>query len=110
MKLALLSSLAVLALAAPAAAGAHGAQVTSRIAVPSRGLDLQNPVDAAVMLSRLDRAATRVCGASPFSAREHQAAVRRTACYRDAMHQVVASMEAPAVGAAYRDSARSASR
>ncbi len=37
------------------------------------------------MLGRLDRAAVRACGASAFSVRELQVAVRRTACYRDAM-------------------------
>ena len=97
MKIVLISTLAALAFAAPAAAE----QVTTAVAVPSGGLDLQDPRDAAVMLSRLDRASAKVCGASSFSVREYQAAVRQTDCYRDAMAQAVNAVNAPALTAAY---------
>lgn len=99
-------TLAVLAFAVPAAAE----QVTTKIAVPSAGLDLQNPADAAVMLGRLDRAAAKACGASPFSVRDYQAAVRRGACYRDAMTDAVNAVNAPAVRAAYAQATTVADR
>ncbi len=94
MKFALVSGLAALALAAPATASTG--QVTTRIAVPTTGLDLNRPADAKLMARRLDQAAIRVCGASDFSARQHQAAVRQSACYRDAMSQATASLKAAA--------------
>ncbi|MEW5685035.1 MAG: UrcA family protein [Pseudomonadota bacterium] len=97
MKIALIPALAALAFAAPAMAE----QVTTKVAVPSAGLDLQNPADAAVMLGRLDRAAVRACGASSFSVRDYQVAVRHSACYRDAMAQAVNAVKAPALSAAY---------
>ncbi|PZQ60616.1 MAG: hypothetical protein DI570_13965 [Phenylobacterium zucineum] len=101
MKIALVPALVVLALGAPAAAQ----QVTTKVAVPAAGLDLQNPADAAVMLGRLDRAAAKACGASTFSVRDYQAAVRRSACYRDAMAGAVNAVNAPAVSAAYAHAA-----
>ena len=98
MKLLIVSALAA-AVAAPAAARTveHGTQATTTIAVSSAGLDLSRKGDAARMRSRLDRAALSACGASEFSVRDHQAAVRRTGCYRDAMDRAVASLDAPAL-------------
>jgi UrcA family protein len=80
----------------------HGTQATTTIAVSSAGLDLSRTGDASLMLGRLDRAALSACGASAFGVREHQAAVRRTACYREAMDRAVASVDAPALGALYQ--------
>ena len=99
MKLFALPALCALALAAPAVAGPT---VTTSIAVSPAGLDLSTAAGAEVMASRLDRAAVRACGASDFSLRDYQQAVRRSACYHDAMNQALASLNAPAVNAALR--------
>lgn len=95
------------ALATPAAARVveHGTQATTTVAVSSAGLDLNRSVDARMMLGRLDRAALSACGASEFSVREYQTAVRRTSCYREAMDRAVAAVDAPAVGALYNATA-----
>lgn len=102
MKL-LIAAALVAAVASPALARTveTGAQATTSIAVSSTGLDLTNKGDARLMLGRIDRAALSACGASEFSVREYQAAVRRTACYREAMDRAVASVDAPIVGALY---------
>jgi UrcA family protein len=106
MKLVLAAALtAVLATPAAARIVEHGAQATTTIAVSRADLDLGRDADARAMLNRLDRAALSACGASSFSALGHKAAVRRTACYHNAMNQAVASADAPAVGAIYRESA-----
>lgn len=109
MKFALISAVAALAVAAPAAAHAPSGvgTVTTAVAVPSGDLDLSRTSDAMTMFRRLDRAAAATCGASRFSARDYQAAVRRTACYRDAMDPAVASLNAPAVNDIYRERASS---
>jgi len=105
MKLLAISALAALALAAPAAADilTHDGAVTTTVAVRAGDLDLNRAPHAATLVARLDRAAAQTCGASTFSVREYQAAVRRTGCYRDAMEQAVASLNAPAVTAVYRE-------
>lgn len=100
MKFLIISAAAAMAFAAPAFAANDGATVTTSVAASSSGLDLNRSADAARMASRLDRAAVDACGASHFSARDYQNAVRRTACYRDAMDQALASLNAPAVSAA----------
>jgi UrcA family protein len=102
MKLIAASALFALALAAPAVAGPT---VTTSIAVSPAGLDLSTATGARLMASRLDRAAVRACGASDFSVRDYQQAVRRSACYRDAMGQALATLNAPGVSAALRDRA-----
>ncbi|HKP78782.1 MAG TPA: UrcA family protein [Phenylobacterium sp.] len=99
MKLIAVSALFAVALAAPAVAQPT---VTTSIAVSPAGLDLSAPAGAALMASRLDRAAVRACGASEFSVRDHQQAVRRSACYRDALGQALSTLNAPAVSAALR--------
>lgn len=102
MKRLMLCALA-LAIAAPAAAET----VTTRVAARSTGLDLAATGDAQAMLHRLDRAAVKACGASPFSARDYQQAVRRSSCYAEAMDGAVAALNAPAVSSVYRDRGRS---
>src|SRR5687767_10567911 len=99
----LILAIAALAIAAPAAHGATRA-------VNSGGLDLANSADGRVMLQRLDRAAADVCGASAFSVREMQRAVRRTACYRETMDQAVAALNAPSVSSLYTAGAQVAVR
>jgi UrcA family protein len=103
MKILIAAALAA-ALATPAAARTveHGPKETTTIAVSSAGLDLTRKSGAQHMLNRLDRAALSACGASEFSVRDYQQAVRRTACYREAMDRAVASVDAPAVGALYQ--------
>jgi len=101
MKFLAVPALMALALAAPAVA----APLETRfIAVSPAGLDLASPGGALAMAGRLDRAAVRACGASPFSARDVQAEVRRSACYREAMDRALAALDAPAVNAALRAS------
>lgn len=106
MKLLIAAAVAA-ALAAPAAARVveHGVQETTTVAVSSAGLDLTQKGDARQMLNRLDRAALSACGSSEFSVRDYQQAVRRTACYREAMDRAVAAVDAPAVGALYQQAA-----
>jgi UrcA family protein len=99
MKLLALSAVAALALAAQAMAQPV---VTTSIAVSPAGLDLASPTGAALMANRIDRAAVRACGASGFSARDVQMEVRRSACYRAAIGQADAALNAPAVSAALR--------
>lgn len=101
----LIAAAVAAAIASPAAARAveTDASMTTSVAVSTAGLDLNRAGHARLMLGRLDRAAAETCGVSTFSAREYQAAVRRTACYRDAMDRAVASVDAPAVSTLYRE-------
>lgn len=94
MKLLTISAL-ILAVATPAAAG-------STAGVRLGSLDLTNPADAAVIAQRIDRAAADVCGASRFSARQVQVAIRRSDCYRETLDRALASLNAPAVSAALK--------
>ena len=107
MKRLAIPALAALALASPAAADVvtRDGNVTTTVVVRAGDLDLNQAPHAAILVARLDRAAAQTCGASTFSVREYQAAVRRTGCYRDAMGQAVASLNAPAVSAVYRERA-----
>lgn len=102
MKLLVASALAALAFATSAAAGPLA---TTSIAVSPAGLDLSTAAGAVAMAGRLDRAAVRACGASSFSVRDHQEAVRRSTCYRDAMGEASSALDAPAVSAALRERA-----
>ena len=97
MKL-LIAAALIAAVASPALARTveTGAQATTTVKVSSAGLDLTQKSDARLMLGRIDRAALSACGASEFSVREHQVAVRRTACYREAMDRAVASVTSAA--------------
>ncbi|HEX7884984.1 MAG TPA: UrcA family protein [Phenylobacterium sp.] len=95
-----ISALFAVAFASSAAAGQT---LTTSIAVSPAGLDLSSQAGAEAMAGRLDRAAVRVCGASSFSLREYQAAVRNSACYRDAMGQALTALNAPAVNTVLRE-------
>ncbi len=99
MKLLAASALLALIVAAPASAGT----VTTSIAVSPAGLDLASGAGATAMAGRIERAAVRACGASSFSVRDYQAAVKRSACFRDAVASAQASLNAPAVSAALRE-------
>lgn len=99
MKLLVASALLAMVLAAPASA----ATVTTSVAVSPAGLDLDSANGAAAMAGRIERAAVRACGASSFSVREYQAAVRRSSCFQDAVAGAQARLNAPAVSAALRE-------
>jgi UrcA family protein len=88
-------------LALPAAATANPFDVTSTAKAPYGDLDLSTPRGAARMLDRIDAAALKTCGASEFSLRDYQKAVRRTACYRDSLTSAVADLNAPTVTALF---------
>jgi UrcA family protein len=95
-----------LALAAPAASFAASADGQApTLSVSYRGLDLSQPQGAKRMIARLDKAAAEVCGASSFSARDYQRAVRSSACYQDSMNRAVATLASPTVNAVYRERA-----
>ena len=101
----LIAAAALAAIAGPAGARVvePDTQMTTSVAVSTAGLDLGRTGHARLMLGRLDRAAAETCGVSTFSAREYQAAIRRTACYREAMDRAVASVDAPTVSTLYRE-------
>jgi UrcA family protein len=91
----LLICAAALAMAAPAASFADP------VTVSYRGLDLNNPGDAARMLHRLDAAATEACGASRGSLREYRLTVERSTCHRASMARALEALDAPSVTALY---------
>ena len=95
-----------LALTTPLAAHAASAGDQAPTAtVRYSDLNLTRSADAAVMLKRLDRAASSACGVSQFSLREVRVAVRQSDCYRDGMNQAVASLNSPTVTAIFKDRA-----
>lgn len=96
------AALAAVSLCVPAAAFAGAATETSTRAVSSAGLDLSRSADAKIMAGRVDTAALTVCGASEFSARDVQADVRKSGCYRAAVDRALAALSAPAVSAALK--------
>lgn len=90
-----------LAATAPVALPAHADRPTA-IGVRFNDLDLNRPADAAIMLGRLDEAALQACGASPFSLREYQLAIRHwSRCYADSLGRAVSELNAPALTAVY---------
>lgn len=64
-------------------------------------LDLGKSADAAVMLRRIDAAASQACGASDFSLKEYRLAVGRSSCHQESMSRAVAALNARAVSALY---------
>lgn len=93
----LFAAAGLLCAAAPAAA-----QETRHVAV--RNLDAR-ATDAAgvrIALARLSDAATRACGAGPDSLREYRVAVRRSACWHDAMTAALNQIGNPALTGAFR--------
>jgi UrcA family protein len=91
-----------LAVAVPSAALAAG-EVNTAVAARLDDLDLRRADHAALMLRRLETAAVRACGASAFSFRDYQDAVRRSDCYRESLNQAVTSLGAPLVTAAHQE-------
>lgn len=91
-----------LALAAPAVSLASEVPTA---AVRFSDLDLTNARDAARMVARMDKASAAVCGASSFSVKELQRAVRGSTCYRESMDRAMADLGSPTVNAVYRERA-----
>jgi len=91
------------AIAALAALTAAPAFAATSVTVRTGGLDLSDGRDAEVMLRRLDAAAAEACGADRGSVREVQVAVRKSACYTEALDTAVAQLNAPTVNAIHRD-------
>lgn len=93
-----------LALAMPAVSfAADAADTTTAVPVRYHGLDLNKSSDAAVLLKRIDDAATEACGAPRFSLREMRQAVRSSACHEQGMARAVAGLNAPTVTALYNN-------
>ncbi len=94
-----------LAATAPIAMPAYADSPTS-VGVQFGDLHLNQPVDAAIMLDRLDQAAMQACGASPFSSlREYRLAIRGSRCYARSLSRAVADLNAPEVTAMYEHQA-----
>jgi UrcA family protein len=96
----LLICTAVLALGLPAASFADS---PASVGVRYRDLDLNSPRDAALMLHRIDDAATEACGASRTSLREYRLTVERSTCHQEGVAQAVNALDAPTVTALYQD-------
>lgn len=91
MKSMIIPALAALALSAPAAAFAT--PDARSVAVRTSDLNLDNPLEASVLAGRIDAAAAQVCGADRGSVTDVQRAVRRSACYGQAVTQALAQLE-----------------
>jgi UrcA family protein len=90
-----------LAAAAPVAMPAHADGPTA-VAVRFNDLDLNQPTDAAIMLSRLDQAAMQACGASPFgSLREYRLSIRRSRCYANSLNHAISLLNVPELTAMF---------
>lgn len=92
-----------LAMAAPAVSFAADTAPVAKVRFSD--LDLTNANDAARMVRRMDVASASVCGASKFSLREMQRAVRESDCYRQSMDRAMADLGSPTVNAVYRERA-----
>jgi UrcA family protein len=92
-----------LTLAAPTAGYAQPAPDSDGAAVGVAYDDLNpnSPHDAAILLHRIDDAATEACGATSGSLREYRWAVRRSVCHQAAMNRAVSALNAPAVTSLY---------
>jgi UrcA family protein len=80
------------------AAVAH-TDTATQVQVRYGDLDLSSASGAAVMLQRIDDAATEACGAPWGSLREYRLSVQRSACHRESMERAVAAVESPALSA-----------
>lgn len=69
----------------------------SAVRVSYRDLDLNQPRDAHILLTRIHQAALESCGASAFSLREYRQAVQHSACYANSTERAVAAVNMPVV-------------
>lgn len=85
-------------------AGAAMAQTDTATQVPVRygDLNVSNASGAAVMLQRIDDAATEACGAFKGSLREYRLVVQRSTCHRESMERAVAAVDSPALSALFQ--------
>lgn len=85
-------------------AGAAMAQGDTATQVPVRygDLDVSSTSGAAVMLQRIDDAATEACGAPWGSLREYRLSVQRSVCHRESMERAVAAVDLPALSALFQ--------
>jgi UrcA family protein len=93
MKTPFLAALAVLSLAAPAMAADTAGKAPS-LTVRYADLNLRDAKDAQVMLHRIRKAASEVCGAG---AGGYDATLRFETCHRETVERAVAALDAPAV-------------
>jgi UrcA family protein len=93
----------VLALAQPYGEAAEAFAITDpeAVHVTTRGLDLSQPHDAAVMLKRISQAALQACGASDFSFPDYRRSVLNSACYHAGVDHAVRQLDAPGLNALY---------
>jgi UrcA family protein len=102
MKTAILSTLAVLAIAGPALAAPPAPDPAPRVSVAYGDLDLNTAKDAAIMLKRIQRAAGEACRESPgYSGNDAVAVMRMNECYRHSLARAVAGLDAPKVTQAF---------
>ena len=99
MKIPVIATIALIAVAAPGLAAAEtlAAESATSLAVRYNDLDLQNAPDAKAMLHRIRKVAVEVCqpGETGFDA-----IARFETCYREAVDDAVARLDAPRVTAA----------
>lgn len=99
----ILASLALVAAATPAAAQ-PARHAPERFAVTLAGFDVHPATPAAAdrAVARIDRAALEVCGAARSSLRPVKLAVRRSACWKDAIADVRRALTDPLLLAAWQ--------
>ncbi len=95
-----LAAAATVALAATPVLAADNDQV-EQIRVARAVVTPASERQAPQALDRLGRAAMEACGASSFSVRDHQIAVRNSACFHDTLAQAVAQVNSPYLNDAY---------
>ena len=85
-------------------AGAAMAHSDAATQVPVRygDLDVSGASGAAVMLQRIDDAATEACGAPWGSLREYRLSVQRSTCHRQSMERAVAAVDSPVLSALFQ--------
>jgi UrcA family protein len=102
MKTAILSTLALLAIAGPALAAPHSPDPAPHVSVAYGDLDLHNAKDAAAMLKRIQRAAGEACRESPgYVGNDAATVMRLNDCYRRSLARAVAGLDAPKVTEAF---------
>lgn len=102
MKSSILSTLAMLVIAAPALAAPHSPDSAPTVSVAYADLDLNQAKDAAIMLKRIRRAAGEACRQSPsYVGNDIDTILRVNACYREALARAVAGLDAPKVTEAF---------
>ena len=83
------------ALAATTIEPAMAAEQTPKVTVHFADLDIGTDHDAAVLMTRLEKAALEVCGGSEFSVPDYRHAIQHSACYRQSVDQAVDAVGAP---------------